>query len=559
MTGGARAGGGKTPPAESPARFSPKRPSAGPAGKARVASGGGAPARPVASARSSIASPTPARPPGGLPSTAALHGARANVSARRAPAPVAAPASSVASTSPKPARPSTRTAPAQAAAPGRVSARSVRTTRSAPPFVATPTAIDANEGAQTAPLSTTESDLDAGFFTDAFGDAPSFLAGAPQEPPRAPPPSTPPLPAYEVAVEGLSIPPPPPRAAPMAPRPPVAEETPLYAVEETIDRLLADSRSLGEDPAARRRVAHAFAEIAGKLGGDIPKSATPGLLGHARDLLRGDYYERQWGPRSMRDRGGDVDPFGLDRSYEARMRPLFEGLYRRWFRVVTRDVSNVPADGRAMIVANRAGALPWDGLMLKTAMALEHPAHRELRWLVEDYVFHAPFLGAFTNRLGAVRACPENAERLLASESLLAVFPEGDKGVAKPFAQRYELQRFGRGGYVRLALRTRTPIIPTAIVGAEETHPMLFPTSRLAKLVGVPFLPVTATFPWLGPLGLVPLPSRWVIWVGEPIDLSREPPGAEDDPLAVQRISDEVRNAVSTLLRRALALRPAPF
>lgn len=403
--------------------------------------------------------------------------------------------------------------------------------------------------------------LDEGMLTDAFGDAPLFLGelAAAEPTPALRPASTPPAPAVEVAFEPSQtmMPPPPAPAAPRArAESPDPEGRGNYAVEETIDRLLSDARSLGEDPSARKRVADAFAEIADKLGGQAPSAAPPGLLG---DLFGSQHAAREWGPQALRDRGSVVDPFGLDRAYEQRLRPLFEALYRRWFRVVTRDVGLVPSTGRAMLVANHAGALPWDGLMLKTAVALEHPAAREVRWLVEDSVFHAPFLGATTNRLGAVRACPENAERLLADEALVAVFPEGDKGATKPFSRRYELQRFGRGGFVRLALRTRTPILPVAIVGAEEAHPTLFSLQRVGKLFGLPFLPVTSTFPWLGPLGLVPLPSRWVILFGEPIDVAAHPPGTEDDPIAVQRISEDVRTAVQSLLTRALAMRPSTF
>ena len=158
-----------------------------------------------------------------------------------------------------------------------------------------------------------------------------------------------------------------------------------------------------------------------------------------------------------------------------------------------------------------------------------------------------------------MRACPENAERLLSYGRLVAVFPEGDKGATKPFARRYELQRFGRGGYVKLALRTRAQIVPVAVVGAEEAHPMLFSTDRLAKLFGLSWLPVTPTFPWLGPLGLVPLPSRWVILFGEPISLEDEPAGAEHDDVLVGRLNEEIRASVQDLVRKALSLRPAPY
>ena len=404
----------------------------------------------------------------------------------------------------------------------------------------------------------TELALDEGLMTDAFGDAPTFLEGSVSKQAKRRMSSSPPSPAVEVALEGNNTLMPPPRA-PVAPKARVTDTTEPrsnYAVEETIDRLLTDARTLGEDPAARKRVADAFAEIADKLGGEVEGQPNAGLLG---DLFGSQHAAREWGPQALRDRGSEVDPLGLDRAYEARYRPLFETMYKRWFRVITRDVVNVPNEGRAMLVGNHAGALPWDGIMLKTAVSLEHPSHREVRWLVEDSVFHAPFLGAATNRLGAVRACPENAERLLADDALVAVFPEGDKGATKSYAHRYELQRFGRGGYVRLALRTRTPIVPVAIVGAEEAHPTLFSMGRVAKLFGVPFFPVTATFPWLGPLGLVPLPSRWVILFGESIDLSDYAPGTEDDPMAVQRISDEVRTAVQSLLTQALTMRSSRF
>ncbi|AKF06001.1 lysophospholipid acyltransferase family protein [Sandaracinus amylolyticus] len=329
-------------------------------------------------------------------------------------------------------------------------------------------------------------------------------------------------------------------------------EDDLYAIEQTLDRFLDDAAST-DDRAARRRAVEAFAQVAAHLGGTTDTPDAPGL---ARELLRPGYYVRQWGRLGLRDRSDDIDELGLDRTYETRFLPLFDRIYRSWFRVLARGLDHVPESGRCLVVANHGGALPWDGLMLRTAMRLDHPSRRELRWLAEDFVAHAPFLGAFVNRVGAVRACPENAERMLARDMLVAVFPEGEKGLGKPFGKRYELQRFGRGGYVKLALRTRTPIVPTAIVGSEEAHPLLFRTGALARLVGLPFLPITPTFPWLGPVGLVPLPSRWVILCGEPIHLDDADP---DDPIAVAHLNDRVRGAVQDLVRRALDLRERPF
>jgi 1-acyl-sn-glycerol-3-phosphate acyltransferase len=231
---------------------------------------------------------------------------------------------------------------------------------------------------------------------------------------------------------------------------------------------------------------------------------------------------------------------------------LFEFLYKRYFRVAAEGVANIPGEGRCIVVANHSGTLPLDGMMLRTAVRMEHPSARELRWLAEDFLFYLPFAGVFMNRVGAVRACPENAERLLAKESVVTVFPEGVYGIKKLFSERYRLQRFGRGGYIRLALRMRAPIVPCAIVGAEETNPLLYRLESMAELFGLPYIPITPTFPLLGPLGLVPAPTRWRIKFGEPIQVGSYGPEAADDQLLVSRLSDRVRNAIQGLLESGL-------
>jgi 1-acyl-sn-glycerol-3-phosphate acyltransferase len=258
----------------------------------------------------------------------------------------------------------------------------------------------------------------------------------------------------------------------------------------------------------------------------------------------------------LHNRSDQVDDFGLDPAYEESMRPLFDRMCNDWFRTQVDGMQHIPSNGRALLVGNHSGALPWDGIMLRTALRLHHKSRRELRWLVEDHVFHAPFLGTFVNRIGAVRACQENAERLLQRESLLAVFPEGIKGIAKPFSERYKLQRFGRGGYVRLALRTGAPVIPVAIVGAEEAHPLLYKVNAFAKSVGLPFIPVTPTFPWLGPLGIAPLPSRWRIAIGPPVrEIARHDADAANDEVLVHELNECVRASVRALLEDALRRR----
>jgi len=286
-----------------------------------------------------------------------------------------------------------------------------------------------------------------------------------------------------------------------------------------------------------------------------PGGEDGGVFDVARELLSTNYYVRQWGRLGMRNRSEVVDDFGHDPKYDARLQPLFDAMYTRYFRVQTEGVDHLPASGRVLIVANHSGALPYDALMLKTAIRREHHAHRPLRWLVENHVFHMPFVGSWFNRLGAVRACQENAERLLRSDQLLAVFPEGHKGQGRLFKERYKLQRFGRGGYIRLCLRTGAPIVPCAIVGAEDGMPLLHKVEHLAGAAGVPFIPVTPAFPWLGPLGLVPAPTRWQIMFAEPIQLEPYGPGDADDDVLVGRLSERVRATIQNMLDKAVGAR----
>jgi 1-acyl-sn-glycerol-3-phosphate acyltransferase len=274
----------------------------------------------------------------------------------------------------------------------------------------------------------------------------------------------------------------------------------------------------------------------------------------ARDHLPSDYYERQWGRASMRARSEDVDEFGLDPKYEARLLPLLDFLYQTYFRVEAEGTEHIPERGRCLIVANHSGGpLPYDGLMLRTTVRREHKEHRELRWLAEDFVYHLPFVGTVMNRLGAVRACQENAERLLSGGRLVAVFPEGAKGIGKLYRDRYRLQRFGRGGFIRLCLRTQTPIVPCAIVGAEEANPMLYRVEYMTKALGIPYLPITPTFPALGPLGLLPAPTKWKVTFGEPVSFESYAPDAADDDLLVGKLAERVRTTIQGMLDRKVA------
>lgn len=252
---------------------------------------------------------------------------------------------------------------------------------------------------------------------------------------------------------------------------------------------------------------------------------------------------------AMRDRSSVVDEMGRDPVYAARYAPILDLLYRRYFRATALGVEHIASSGRAILVANHSGALPYDALMLMRALELEHPAHRRVRPLLEDDVFHAPFLGPFMNKMGGVRANPENAERLLDDGELVAVFPEGIQGTGKLYRDRYRLQRFGRGGFIKLALRTRSPIIPVAVVGAEEASPTLGRVHWLGRAVGLSHLPLT-------PAGVLPLPSKWTLQFGAPIDLAAEhPPEAADDRLLVARLADGVRSQIQGMIDELLSRR----
>lgn len=280
---------------------------------------------------------------------------------------------------------------------------------------------------------------------------------------------------------------------------------------------------------------------------------------HRRRLPFGFLWKR-YRRRAMQQRSDVVDDLGRDPLVLSRYQPLLDFLHDRYFRVDVAHIERVPDTGRAIIVANHAGTLPYDGLMIMQAMRREHPARRDVRPLVEDFVFHFPYLGTLINRFGGVRACPENASRLLASDQIIAVFPEGQKGLGKLYRDRYKLQRFGRGGFVKLALRTRSPIIPVAIVGAEESMPMLRKLTWMTKSLDIPYIPITPTFPWLGPLGLLPAPSKWSMHFGEIIDVAAEyGPERADDRLLVNKLADRVRSTIQSMVNDTLARRRSVF
>jgi 1-acyl-sn-glycerol-3-phosphate acyltransferase len=294
----------------------------------------------------------------------------------------------------------------------------------------------------------------------------------------------------------------------------------------------------------------------GVEAGMDPVTATGGAVGSLPATLRdavevilrrlqGDYTEDEW---------------GFDEEFAEAVFPIFRFLYDIWWRVEATGVSNVPAHGRGLMVANHAGSLfPFDASMMTMAVMREHPLPRWPRFMVLDWAFVLPFISAFMRRVGGIPASPHNAVSLLERDELVMVFPEGVKGTGKPFSERYRLQRFGRGGFVEVALRTGAPIIPVAVVGSEEIYPKVADAPGLARAVGAPFFPITPTFPLLGPLGLIPLPSKWRIEFCEPIDISGHGPDAAEDRGLVFDISERVRETIQAKVYENLVARGGAF
>src|SRR5829696_8577231 len=270
-------------------------------------------------------------------------------------------------------------------------------------------------------------------------------------------------------------------------------------------------------------------------------------VGDLRDLLPGVEPDRQvtdWG-RSERIEGA------LDRT-------VIEFLYRYWFRAGVEGIENVPADGGALIVSNHAGALPPDATMIAKAIKEEHPQPRPLHLTVEHFFKGYPGFSMLLPKIGAVPAHPANVHRLLYDErQLVLVFPEGRKGTEKLYRDRYRLRRFGRGGFVEAAMRAEAKIVPVCVVGAEEAAPVFAQSKMLSRLTGLIYFPITPTFPWFGPAGMLGyLPAKFKIRFLEPIDtVELGGPEAVDDKALVQTVAQEIRAQIQENLHEMLAMR----
>ena len=339
--------------------------------------------------------------------------------------------------------------------------------------------------------------------------------------------------------------------------------------KELAERALEAGHALGATPrpgfSALRSAADA---LAGTFSALAPRARRGVLLALDRvlsaDAMQPAAWRRAFGtigralektrPSAVLD-----DEYGLDPEFYQAVRPLVDLVYRYWFRVSVRGAENVPAQGRALLVPNHSGTLAFDGAMIANALWREHPHPRVIRWLTLRWFSRLPFVSVLLARTGCVLANTENGLRLLAQDELVGVFPEGQKGGAKLYRDRYRLQRFGRGGFVKMALTTRAPIVPISVIGAEEIYPAIAHWDWLGRPLGLPVFPITPTFPWLGPLGAIPLPSKWSIRFGAPLRFNRHAPERADDELTVRLLTERVRETIQRQVDEDLAARDGVF
>ncbi len=381
-------------------------------------------------------------------------------------------------------------------------------------------------------------------------------------------------------------------ARPVTPAPPAASAEPVEGAGELrIDDRLTEQRVREAERQSRLQGELArFARAAQRLASPGAEAAAPSVQETQRLLsqLMGPFY-----PRQLIDQGGvwlspdlwkgawyvatyllraqtsslrrrlegnyEIDDFGRDEEFLSVVLSLAQFFYQSYWRVEVSGSAHVPEQGRALLVSNHSGVLPFDGLMIALALYNETPSQRLPRALADSWFPTLPFVSTLLQKTGQVQAHPLNALRLLERDELVAVFPEGTKGIGKPFRQRYQLQRFGRGGFIKVALQAGAPIIPVAVVGAEEIYPVIGRVEPLARLLGMPFFPLTPTWPWMGALGLAPLPTKWFIDIGQPIHLDGYDARAAANPALVARLTDQVRTTIQRMLLERLARRRSIF
>jgi 1-acyl-sn-glycerol-3-phosphate acyltransferase len=334
---------------------------------------------------------------------------------------------------------------------------------------------------------------------------------------------------------------------------------------------------LAEDAEAARRRASAGR---GRLSRDSPLLGGPLTSGAGAEEPRSDAPEfdphedvyrlpqprpaaEPYDPRALRelipapDPSRDVDDWGRSERVFSLIEPLLNFYYHYWFRVEQEGIENIPATGGALLVSNHSGALPPDAPMIMQAIRNEHPHARPLYMLGEDWFKGYPGVGMLANKIGLVAAHPANAQRLLGDEGrLVLVFPEGQKGSRKLYWQRYKLRRFGRGGFVKTALRAGVPIVPVAVVGAEEAMPIFAHVPALQRLTGLIYFPINHAFPHFGlAAGLMYLPAKFKLRFLEPISLDNYGPDDANDLELVQSLGESIRERIQSEVDRMIAQR----
>ena len=261
----------------------------------------------------------------------------------------------------------------------------------------------------------------------------------------------------------------------------------------------------------------------------------------------------------INDVGFGYDPFGMEKEAAMLAYSLARYVYKYYFRVESFGHENIPEKGRALVTPNHSGVLPIDAVMIGVDMikSLERP--RIMRAMVDNFMGFLPFLNTFFYRVGQVVGARRNFRDLLEADELVTVFPEGAKGTGKRFSQRYNLLKFNVG-FIELALTYKAPIIPTAVIGGEEQAPMLYDIKAIARMFDFPYFPVTPTFPWLGPLGALPLPVKYYIYYGEPMHFYEEyPPETVGEPEIIRMLADKVQLKVQDMVNIGLEKRSSVF
>ena len=249
------------------------------------------------------------------------------------------------------------------------------------------------------------------------------------------------------------------------------------------------------------------------------------------------------------------DPFGFNPESLKYIIPVAVSLYRHYFRVETHDIEKIPDRGRVLLISNHTGQIPMDGMMIATGTLVDKRPPRMARSMMERWVPSIPFISTIFARCGQVVGTRENARILLRRENCILVFPEGVRGVNKTYDRAYELERFGLG-FMRLALETQTPIVPVGVVGAEEQMPSLYNVKSVARILGMPAFPITPTWPLLGPVGALPLPVKYRIYFGDPMQFEGN---SDDEDKVIGAKVEQVRGAIRGLLERGLEERKGVF